>query len=869
MNRSPLAFVLLVGLGRAAFGAEVGFTKPPTAAMDGDTVAISFAVASATDVEVAVLDARGRVVRHLAAGVLGGPKAPPPPLQAGLAQSLAWDGRDDFGRKAAGGPFRVRVRAGTGAKFGRLIGGDPYTFGALVGLAADEEGRVYVLGFDGVYNQRHMTLRVFDPEGRYLRELIPFPADLAPDAMKDVARWDGERKTFRLRTLKNLNPDFYGGGRGNYLRLVSASVRNGIVLTDGARIHTLDVSGAVRGDTFLTATLWEKKHIPWGHVQNSGRGPVCLAVGPDGRHAYLAGPFTSKTRYGHKMQPNFPPGRVFRMALGGGDTMKEFVTVEVDHKEGVGGRWTKGMGYEFSPNGPVHGRTADAKGRVYVCDREHGRLAVYDEGGTLVGEVPVAYPSQVAVHPATGAVYVMQKDRVGYRHYHAKLFKFAKLGRDEAPAATFQLGPETRRPLMALSVSKERTVVWVAGTKEGLVALEDKGDAFEPRTTHYAPRPGAQLDWNRLAVDYARDEVYVSDGGTQCYRYDGATGEGGLLVKNGKPFHLNDLAVGYHGNLYVRVSGIQDGSASFYSGPFWRLNRALDPVPYAATGSHVLSPYIYSRYGIGTAERGIGVGPDGTAYLSFMYAWVQYCVAGFGPDGKALKGKRLEGEVGVNAEKQRAKYPKELTSAILGPIPQANGGLRVDLAGNLYLGMLHWPKGLPYPKGFEKSRAWRMTAGSVVKFDPKAGGYAEGDKRIMVAESFKGALAVYPGMAPFSRSGLGGNTCCVCRVPRFDVDRYGRLAMPNALTNCVRLVDNAGNLIVEIGRYGNFDSQFLNPVGEPGEATRPTVAVPAIPLGWPTGAGFSESHLYINDTQNRRVVRTDLTHRAEATAPIR
>ena len=63
---------------------------------------IKFEVAQPTDVEIAVLDARDRVVRHLAAGVLGGEVAPPKPLQEGMRQSIEWDGRDDSGHCRSG-----------------------------------------------------------------------------------------------------------------------------------------------------------------------------------------------------------------------------------------------------------------------------------------------------------------------------------------------------------------------------------------------------------------------------------------------------------------------------------------------------------------------------------------------------------------------------------------------------------------------------------------------------------------------------------------------------------------------------------------------------------------------------------------------
>ena len=320
----------------------------------------------------------------------------------------------------------------------------------------------------------------------------------------------------------------------------------------------------------------------------------------------------------------------------------------------------------------------------------------------------------------------------------------------------------------------------------------------------------------------------------------------------------NDLAVGYDGSLYVRVSGKWDGSSADYSGPFWRLDHELSPLPLPG-GSHVLSPYIYSRYGIGFAERGIGVGPKGESYVSFMYKWVAYAIAGFGPDGKPMAGKYLKGQF-----PGKGKYPEGLDSAVIGPLPQANGGIRVDLAGNIYVGVLHWPKDAPLPSGFKMDRMWADTVGCVVKFRPGEGGAMLGSDEAQRAETFSGVVATYPGLAPFSKAGLGGNTCCVCRGPRFDVDRYGRLALPNAVTCSVLLYDNAGNLIAEVGQYGNFDSQFVVPHAKD---AKPTVAVPAIPLAWPTGSGFSEDHLYVNDTYCRRVVRLDKAFAAEALCP--
>src|SRR5262245_6931627 len=94
--------LLLTGALSAA-EAPPTFTKMPTAVKSGDKLKIDFAVDRNTDVAVYIEDAQGKVIRHLAGGVLG--KNAPEPLQSNaLAQSLEWDGKDNCGKAAAGGP---------------------------------------------------------------------------------------------------------------------------------------------------------------------------------------------------------------------------------------------------------------------------------------------------------------------------------------------------------------------------------------------------------------------------------------------------------------------------------------------------------------------------------------------------------------------------------------------------------------------------------------------------------------------------------------------------------------------------------------------------------------------------------------------
>jgi hypothetical protein len=58
---------------------------------------------------------------------------------------------------------------------------------------------------------------------------------------------------------------------------------------------------------------------------------------------------------------------------------------------------------------------------------------------------------------------------------------------------------------------------------------------------------------------------------------------------------------------------------------------------------------------------------------------------------------------------------------------------------------------------------------------------------------------------PISRWNAVG--ACACTRPRFDVDGFGRLYLPDALTFSVSVRDNADNEIVRFGAYGNYDCQ--------------------------------------------------------------
>ena len=95
-------------------------------------------------------------------------------------------------------------------------------------------------------------------------------------------------------------------------------------------------------------------------------------------------------------------------------------------------------------------------------------------------------------------------------------------------------------------------------------------------------------------------------------------------------------------------------------------------------------------------------------------------------------------------------------------------------------------------------------------------------------KSVSGAVAQYVGCGSVSQWRAAGS--CVCTKPRFDVDDFGRLYIPNAITFSVSVRDNADNEIVSFGDYGNFDCQGA------GSRNRNR----HIPLGWAITAAATD-----------------------------
>jgi sugar lactone lactonase YvrE len=808
------AMAILIAFCLAMVGADVEgseFSAQPILTKIDGKQTVAFAVSSPTDVEVAVLDAAGQVVRHLAAGVLGGPQPPPAPLRPGLSQSITWDGKDDLGQPARNGPFRIRVCAGTSARLGGIIGDPAILEEKVYGLATDEKGCVYV-ATGGGYGRNLFTIKVFNRGGKYLRTIMPYPASLKAEEVAGFGKQAFREGRLAPPQYDALLPWIYPHGLG---ALMGNRVQDGVLwLTDGAG-HVCRLRAA------------DGACISWGEGASPAppaQGPICWAVAPDGRTLYLAGWYYAARKV--------PDGRIFKVDPSTG-ARTEFLSTAVPPDS----FWLKEPNgwYDFTnwgrKNGlaALHGLAVDAQERIYVCDRVGQRLAVYDAAGKLLGHTPVEHPDLVAVRPRGPEIYVATRRIIdGYKaRNEIRLLKLSGW-KDGQVLAALTL-PGSQAPSMAVDATAEPAVIWLSnvGDGQGVTRIEDRGRELVVTgklASDVSPMPTALV---KIWADPLSDDIVVSNGWSGLARFDGTDGTAKAF-----PLSAIDLAFGPRGEYYVYG---QKGWHELVT----RFDRQFQPLPFSATGKNTTSltttgKDVYGRYGHGWSNKGLCVGPDGRMYVYNMYDWSKYFVNIWDANGQAEK----HGGVG---------------DGLIGPLDPQGGGLAVDFRGNLYVG-LH---------GFPKDHAdGRPTEGSVVKFGPAGGGYVaeRGTKpgiewqQSQVGRFVEGALAAYPGLGAQVAGG------CVCKEARFDLDGFGRLYIPNALDYCVRVVDNAGNEVVRFGHYGNPDAGALGNV-------KPS---PEIPLGWPIAVSVGRrGRVYVADTLNHRIVRVELSPSAAVECQVK
>jgi len=860
----------LATVAAACSAGEPSFATKPALTKAGDQYKIEFALAAASDVEVAMLDAHGKVVRHLAAGVLGGEKPPPEPLKPGLAQALEWDGTDDAGKPAAGSPFSARVSAGMKPEFDGFLLYNPDASGTVRSLAVGPKGSVYLFHADfGLPNWGGTKIKIISREGKHLRAVMPCPADLAPERTKALGAFrspEGDLVPYvRHLRLLSFYPEPTEAIPGSCSPAVDSKGRV-YWLVLGPALAALDADGGAAYETVVGPRLLpDIKNLRMSNMYMYGGERPSLALSGDEKHLYFSGLWVGQFE---KKDTHRPLPCVFRVDLatrGPGEVFLGKLDAPGKEKEQL-----------TAPCG-----LAVAKGLIYVADRDADRVAVFKESDrSFAGELKVKAPDTIGVDPATGAVYVCSvanpqiPDLIKFEGYQTG----KELCRLALPK--YQYANEGIRHRIAVDASAQPVLIWVPNlpyTPHGLLCIEDAGGKFVLKGDPRSPAPWAE-GARDLSLDRLRGELYVKAHNQMWFRIDERTGKtiDTVSLTNAK----YNLHMGDKGSQLVASP---DGSLV-------TLNWDVGIVHHDRTGKPTNWP---------------GRDTDRIPYGAIM-CFQERHLAMLRPDEFFVildNGHRVKPGVkdaspftGVDVMGTDGKFLRTL-------VWQCSRGaiLRVDPKGNIYLAEPVKPPGRLWPEFFDgKVEAVRKGAGavgpgfwnswmygSIVKF-PASGGAIWYDKNRKVPDTVTGAppaeLLAKPtvkvqahlgysteaqaeiqgaewyrfGFSPHTLIFTGSDTC-MCYGSGFDVDPYGRVFFPNLGQFRVEVVDTANNPITMFGKYGNQDSGGKDAA----------VKKPEIPLAWPLSLAVSDTHVYVADDLSRRVVKVKLAYAAQETCAMK
>lgn len=834
----------------------VQFSKEPALNRAGNAWEIRFGVSRACDVIVAVLDAKGKVVRHVAAGMLG-PNAPAPLKKGSLDQSLAWDGKDDLGNAAKGGPFTVRVAAGIKPRLEKMAGWNPKTLSRIFSMVVGPGGELFVLLSDSYHGRSE--IRVFDRKGVYVRTIMPYPANTPKERTESIGHiitdagerlpivFQGHNHTLHPMTAGMKKQKMAWHPKGH---LVMASAV-GTMAEHGPPRHLLamhPMGGAPEGLPFVGPEIMRPRGFMGGNAEGPSYYFDHLAVSPDGEWVYFA--LYKQQKEGEDPRRRVKPWHaVYRVKWTDKTLGKPFL--------GVAREAGSDDGHFKDPQGLAF----DAKGNLYVCDHGNGRVMVFDGQGKLKGQFAVPNPQEIAVHPKTNVIYILSK-KLGKRVKQSMLLKL-EAWKGKAPAKLAELSlPDT--DLIALDAEAEPTKLWTANARIKLIIpVTDEGGKLKAHEKINDNDIGLEFPLF-VAADPARNRLIVREKPVRLFILDLETN----VLKQSK-IRGYDAAVDRDGNIYV-MDGYGKNSLSRYT-------PSGKPLPFSGTKSHRIKA-VYRGYGPNIGLRGHCVGLDGSVYVicSTNYGPAKTIgsrVHQFGPDGKMKK------------------------EALVNGLGYGDCGVGVDAKGNVYVGVNVKPKGKPFPEPFvgkvpaKRWIWWRRNAdrekpwyyiyyntylfhiGTVFKFPPSGGtlygqDIAQRDeKRTQPVISAKNApegcpefTSAYLGRpvrvagsewhyqgvsnVPSSSDGPAPDPGCVCYNSHLSADPYGRVYAVNTFAFTVNMLDTGGNLITRIGSYGNADSA----------GPKSAVPTPEIALACPNDVSYAAEKLYICDSVNRRVV---------------
>jgi len=513
------------GASSAASGSSrVGFARKPQVVRANGKVTVSFAVIEPVDAEVAVIDAGGRILRHMAAGVLG-PNSPEP-FRKGLSQELVWDGKDDLGKAVASSSgLKVRVSLGLRPRLHRIIGWSGQNIDNPQGIACGADGTLY-MAFGSVLTAHAFSTVVcaYDREGKYLRQVIPASPALPAQKRKGWPRINVEgvgdvpivqhalsRSTYPAFSVDyDCFPAVAPDGRFLVLNNTNSRVKHPDI-GSGRILLTVGPDGSVPAD-YMARRIAGRDHSGSGYV----------AVSPDGKYAYVSGLSVRKK--------------------GACNTIWRTPLDRVGPAEIFAGRSFQ-KPEKPSDLADPQGLDTDRHGNLYVADRGRGRIAIFRKDGTFLTEIPLKDVCLVQVSSKTDAIFATVASGGSRGKWSTN--RIVKLGGIEDPKlkASLAVPDKYGRGIgrLALDDSGELDRLWYCGYVWGQYRLyQDESRSW--KTLVPKGFPGSGSDGAGVCYDSKRDCLWIGyNRSTALWRYDMKTGKRVSVKTNAKPGFVREV----------------------------------------------------------------------------------------------------------------------------------------------------------------------------------------------------------------------------------------------------------------------------------------------------------------------------------------
>jgi DNA-binding beta-propeller fold protein YncE len=868
------------------------FTAKPKVTRKGDRITIAFASKAYCDATVAIENSEGKIIRHLACGVLG-KNAPAPFAKNSRKQTLIWDGKDDRGRYVDDkDSHSVRVSLGLKARFERTLYWSPERRATSYKYAGRNSPAIFATSA-GVYvhdnNGGDDHLRLFGRDGHYARTIYPFPADKVKKALG--LKWtsfppDGLKtpyKTDRAQTTMITA----GGGKQKVL-----AVHKERIALIGERVNWLATDGStggrqLTGPAVTFPVAMGRVHSFAGGVYQFG--PRSAVFSPDGKWLYLTG-----YRWGNPWREGILPG-VARLAVSDGKKVEVFLG-NMKKKGGEG----KAPGSFRSPTSV----DVDSKGRLYVSDYHNDRVQIFSPEGKHLKSISVTRPALVKVQPKSGEIFV-------FTWSMASCYYPALEHRGESRLTVFgSFDSPKKKAEYSLAVSREWAIkraaidawskplrVWIADSHVRVYELgrgklklvksfqeAAKKQALRP----VAPRHGRQrLYFNpatrKLYVGFHQDPAVIHAKG--FYKMTRIDPETGKLKFIHLPFDCEDMAFGPDGLAYLRT---QDFIAR-YDSRLWR------EVPFDY-GEERRTTY-YQGFRKAKVMSGLVAAAGGNSSLQFGGMAVSpkgNLVVTFYNPNKPVDRRKTKGVHAVPVQKYTPKiYPGRSVQCLV-HVWDRHGKLlyedavkgvgrtssvAMDRDDNLYLlanaQTKHGGKLYPNPSTCTLIKVRPGTRVRAVGKMPVPLPPAARPKRTPeIARWFGSGLPVWIEKPEwvFGGVGLDGKRYAKCHctaTSQMGLDYFGRSFVGETQRCDLVVIDSAGNAILRIGRYGNVDDG-LPLVKKGGPANPRSIGGDEVSFFNPKFVAVdTDRRAFVADIGNYRIVSIKLEYGANARVALK